>query len=160
MTGISTSRFSFKEPCIRAWELQRDLRQRGIKGEPLIQGVDVGDGDPGLHITPSLANIRRNYHVLKAFTKCMAEEGIISSKHVHLIKDAISGFYELMQIDITKADAKALCHGVSWVVKKMLGVLKRKWARWEMPRVPWLRFNIFVHPSNAVNPYGTSNEKF
>ena len=134
----STSRFSFKEPCVRAWELQRDLRQRAIKGEQVIQGEDIGEGDPGLHINPSLANIRKNYHFLKAFTKTMAETGIISTKHVHHIRDAVSAFYELMQIDVNKPDAKALCHAISWVVKKMLGVLKRKWARREMPRVPWL----------------------
>ena len=131
------SKFSFKEPCVRAWEQQRDLRQCGIKGEQLIHGEDIGHGDPGLHINPSLPNIRKNYNFLKAFTKTMAESGIISTKHVHLIKEAVSSFYELMQIDVNKPDAKALCHAISWVVKKMLGVLKRKWARWEMPRVPW-----------------------
>lgn len=140
---MERSKFSFKEPCVRAWELQRDLRQCGIKGEQLIHGEDIGHGDPGLHINPSLPNIRKNYNFLKAFTKTMAESGIISTKHVHLIKEAVSSFYELMQIDVNKPDAKALCHAISWVVKKMLGVLKRKWARWEMPRVPWFWLQSF-----------------
>ena len=147
-----TTLFSFGESCVRAWEGHRDLRKRAIKGIPLLVGeTESGDDeDLGMQIPQSLANIRLNYTLLKAYTKHMAQSGIVVTKHVDLLKEPVTKFYELMEIDVDTPAAKAVCQGQTGVIKKMLGVVKRKWSRWEMPRAPRLYcfFLIFIEIRN------------
>ena len=136
-----TRPFSFGESCVRAWEGHRELRKRAIKGDPLLVGEKESTDDEedlGMHIPQSLGNIRLNYTLLKAYTKHMARSGCVVTKNVVLLKEPLTKFYELMEIDVERPAAKAVCKGQAVVIKKMLTVVKRKWTRWEMPRAPCL----------------------
>jgi len=68
----------------------------------------------------------------------MARSGCVVTKNVVLLKEPLTKFYELMEIDVERPAAKAVCKGQAVVIKKMLTVVKRKWTRWEMPRAPCL----------------------
>ena len=122
--------FSYVEPCLRAWEGNRPLRQLGITGVSLI----VGEDSNGV-IPPNLANIRANYTLLKGYTQHMANTGLIITKLIGYIQPPVLKFYELMEIDVATNGAKAVIYAASYIIKKMLHVVRRKWARWEMPRV-------------------------
>lgn len=126
--------FSYVEPCLRAWELSRSLRKLGINGESLVVGEDTNGVIP-----PTLPNIKANYALLKEFTQHMANSGVIITKLIGYIQPPVVKFYELMEIDVTTCDAKAVIYATSYIIKKMLHVVRRKWARWEMPRVTRLR---------------------
>lgn len=129
--------FSYVEPCIRKWESSRALRSRGIKGISLLQGSDDPMGE-NVAFVPSLANISRNFSVLKAFTGHMASTGVICTKHVVPIREAVVAFYDLMEVDVKSPEGISTCHELSKSIKKMLGTVRRKWGLCEMPRVPRL----------------------
>ena len=143
--------FSYVEPCLRAWESSRSLRKLGINGESLAVGEDTNGVIP-----PTLQNVKANYTLLKAYTQHMANTGVIITKLIGYIQPPVVKFYELMEIDVTTHEAKALAYGASFVIKKMLHVIRRKWARWEMPRVTrWITsvqfwgLNSFSHWANG-----------
>ena len=71
-----------------------------------------------MHIPQSLGNIRLNYTLLKAYTKHMARSGCVVTKNVVLLKEPLTKFYELMEIDMKHPAAKAVCAGQAVVIKK------------------------------------------
>ena len=116
-----TRPFSFGESCVRAWEGHRELRKRAIKGNPLLVGEKENSDDEedlGMHIPQSLGNIRLNYTLLKAYTKHMARSGCVVTRNVVLLKEPLTKFYELMEIDMKHPAAKAVCAGQAVVIKK------------------------------------------
>ena len=130
--------FSYVEPCLRHWELHRPLRERAIKGQNLIAVEDAKKP-----FAPSLTNLSMNYTLLKGFTEHMSNSGVICTSLIDPVKDAITGFYELMECDVKSDAGVSVCHAVAKNVKKMLFVIRRKWRKWEMPRVPChVLFNI------------------
>lgn len=135
----SGEEFSYKEPCVRSWEGNRELRKRAISKEMLM--VDKDSTDSTI-IAPSLPNLKLNYPILKGFTAHMAAAGIICTNRIRMIQEPVIAFYELMQADTGTAEVKALCYGTAYHIKRMLHVVKRKWSRWEMPRVT----RLFVYP--------------
>ena len=144
--------FSYVEPCLRAWELSRSLRKLGINGESLVMGEDTNDVIP-----PTLPNIKANYALLKGFTQHMANTGVIITKLIGYIQPPVVKFYELMEIDVTTCDAKAVIYATSFIIKKMLHVVRRKWARWEMPRELQYHFGIWIRLANGPTGYNCHN---
>ena len=125
--------FSFVEPCLRMWELNRPLRELGIKGKHLV----VQEDEHTITVfVPSLGTISKNYRLLKPFTQHMSETGVVCTCLTSPIEAAVKEFYSLMQCDVKSDVGVAVCHKVATNIKKMLHVLRRKWKKWEMPRVP------------------------
>lgn len=127
--------FSYVEPCLRQWEMHRPLRERAIKGNSLV----VQESGKANLFAPSLANISLNYVLLKGFTSHMSTSGVICTSLVDPVKAAVKAFYALMQCDVDSDAGVAQCHSVAKSIKKMLFVIRRKWRKWEMPRVPYMR---------------------
>lgn len=124
--------FSYVEPCLRRWETVRTIRKLAIQGKSIIEH----DKGPVLSPPPALAVISKNYEILKAFTAHMANVGIICTRRIQPIQAAVISFYELMERDTSSDQALNICHCVAKSLKKMLRVIRFKWQRWEMPRVP------------------------
>jgi hypothetical protein len=123
------SSFSYCEPCIGYWERNRSLRKLAIQHQLLLK-----DAEGEKIIQPTLQNIRCNYHLLKGYTKAMADKGVILTNRVTYLKPPIRAFYELMEVDCSHPGAKAVVHGSAKIVRQMLTMVKRKWSRWEIPR--------------------------
>lgn len=123
--------FSYSEPCLRQWELNRHLREQAIKGKSLI----VKESEQ-LIFAPSLTTISINYALLKGFTQHMSTTGVICTSLVPPIKRAVTDFYALMHCDVKSDAGISVCHAVSVCIKKMMRVIRSKWRKWEMPRVP------------------------
>ena len=124
--------FSYAEPCMRKWEQSRSIRKLAISGVSVIQN----DQGPVLKPPPSLEIMSKNYDLLKGFTAHMAEQGVIVTRLLPPIEKAVIAFYELMERDVSSDHAQSICHQVAASLKKMLRVIRCKWKRWEMPRVP------------------------
>lgn len=124
--------FSFVEPCIRRWESVRSIRKPAIQGFSIIQS----DKGPLLSPSPSLDILSKNYDLLKGFTAHMADTGSICTRLLQPIEKTVVAFYELMERNTSDDDAFSVCHKVACSLKKMLGVIRRKWKRWELPRAP------------------------
>ena len=99
----------------------------------------VKDSDGQVLVHPSLPNIRQNYSLLKGYTQHMAEQGVIVTNRMSYIKPPITAFYESFELDVKNEAAVTAIHGSAFVVKQMLGVVKRKWSRWELPRATGTR---------------------
>ena len=127
--------FSYSKPCVNRWENVRSLRKLGIQGKPILVCADQ-NADENAVVHPSLANISRNYDLLKGFTSHMAATGVICTRLIDPLKVPVVDFYDLMQVDVSTPQATSVCHGVASQIKKMLGHIRRKWGLWEMPRVP------------------------
>jgi|Cyp1metagenome_2_1107374.scaffolds.fasta_scaffold295742_1 hypothetical protein len=123
--------FSFVDSCWKAWETVGEIRSSAIKKQKLIRNEKAS----GL-IHPTLQNIRFNYKLLKGFTQHMAAVGVIMTKRLEFLKPPIEKYYRQMEVDTSTEAMTTTIHGVGILVKKMLSVIKRKWSRWEMPRVP------------------------
>lgn len=121
--------FSFSPHCELAWKSDADVTSLAQRKKLLISDAN-GKGV----IPPSLDNIRHNYTVLRAYTRCMAKHGVIVTKHIDYIKEPIREFYAKNKIDIRSEHAVGVIHGTARFIKRMLHVIKRKWSRWEMPR--------------------------
>ena len=121
--------FSFSRFCENAWASDEDLVALAKAKKLLISDVN-GRGV----VAPSLDNIRHNFSVLRAFTKCMAINGVIVTKHIDYLKEPIMGFYENQKINVKTEHVVGVIHGTASFVKRMLGMIKKKWSRWEMPR--------------------------
>lgn len=93
-------------------------------------------------ICPTLRNIRRNYYILKPFTQHMADAGIIRTKCVEVLKAPFEAFYSMHERDVSTREALSVIVACSHFTKWQLGVVKRKWLRWEMPRVPRPKYNF------------------
>lgn len=144
------STFSFTKACVRSWENSRDLRSRGIRGKTLLRHADdleLGD------MPPSLANISKNYTILKGFTSHMAETGVICTRLIDPLKSPLEAFYDLMEVDAKSAQAISIIHGCASIIKQMLGMLRRKWQRWEMPRVPQIKRQFFLYTFETMKAY-------
>ena len=134
--------FSYSQPCLRRWETSRPLRKLGISGKPLV--VSARDEKAAV-VHPSLPNISKNYELLKGFTSHMESSGIICTRLITPIKSAVLDFYELMERDVENDTAISVASAVANTVKKMLRVVRYKWQRWEMPRVPLACVAIFCY---------------
>lgn len=132
--------FSYAVPCVEFWESQRGLCKLAVQRKSLVKEAE---GKAIVH--PSLPNLRLNYLLLKGYTKTMKEKGVILTKHMTYILPAISDFYESMDPELdTKLDGpRTVIYGTAAVVKKMLTVIKRKWRKWELPRVAGTNDIIF-----------------
>ena len=121
--------FSFSLFCETAWKSDADLVALAKAKKLLISDVN-GKGV----IPPSLDNIRHNFSVLRGYAKCMANSGVIVTKHIDYLKEPILKFYEDQKINVKSEHVVGVIHGSAGFVKRMLGAIKRKWSRWEMPR--------------------------
>ena len=148
--------FSFK-PCCEIWEQSRALRKRALQRKLLVK--DANDSNV---VHASLPNLRINFRVLKAYTEAMANEGVIVTKYIKYLEEPIQAFYEVMEVDMSTKDATSFVYGTAFVVKCMLTLVKRKWRRWEIPRVArlifvrsvvhWIRPRVF-RVAMCVYPY-------
>lgn len=140
----SPKTFSFVEPCLRSWERHRVLRQRAIKMQRLL----ISSDSESPLLPPTLENIKLNYKVLKGYTEHMANTGVILTVHMKYLKPPIVEFYKMMEIDVTDRTCERFCHATATCIKKMLHVIKRKWSKPEMPRVPgpYCKFVLFFFP--------------
>lgn len=132
--------FSFSPFVETAWKSEADLIARARGKKLLISDVN-GKG----MVAPSLDNIRHNFTVLRAYTRCMAENGFIVTKHIEYLKEPITGFYQMQKIDTKSEHAVGVIHGTAGFVKRMLHVIKKKWSRWEIPRETMQNFSAFLH---------------
>ena len=125
--------FSYNEQCLRRWEGVRPLRKLAIQGKTIIQS-ESGESNP----PPSLGVISRNYDLLKGYTSHMAKEGIICTRLLKPLEPPVKAFYEMMERDVASDQGISMCHQVAKCVKNMLGSIRPKWKKWEMPRAPQL----------------------
>ena len=116
-------------------EMHRALRRRALKMQRLVANADPD----AVTIPPSLANIKHNDEVLKGYTSHMAKMGVVLTVQMKYLRPPILEFYKMMEVPISDETARTFCHGTALIIKKMLHVIKRKWARWEMPRAPGLQ---------------------
>ena len=127
--------FSLME-CAEDWEHHVYLRKRGRSQQVLVQ-----DCKSKKNVLPTLKNIRYNADVLRPLTQKMASQGIISSS-VKFLKPALKLFYEeqLAEEERRKPDTElkiiSKANSSAFYIKRMLSVVKKKWAKWEMPRAP------------------------
>ena len=94
----------------------------------------VRDAAQGKIAHPTLQNIRFNHALLKAYTKTMAEQGVIMTNRMSYIKPPVRDFFELMEVDCKTEAAITAIHASAFVIKQMLAIVKRKWRKWEIPR--------------------------
>ena len=132
--------FSFA-PCVRIWEGQPGLCKIAVQRKQLVKDVD---DKPIIH--PSLPNIRKNYLLLKGYTQTMKDSGVILTNRISYIVHPINGFYETMDPEMdTKHDGpKTVIYGTALAIKNMLAIIKRKWRKWELPRVAGTNHLIFI----------------
>ena len=129
--------------CVDVWDGYPKLRRRARLREMLVQ-----DCRGRKHVSPTLANILHNEHVLRPITQHMASTGHIL-KTKRLLHEAVWHFYCSQTESDAAEDPVAKCKKVSVAaksvkaIKKMLTAIKRKWSRWEMPRVPFLKLDVF-----------------
>ena len=126
--------------CVKAWEQHRSLRERA-RGRNIL----LLDSKGRKHIVPSLENTKLNAAIIRPFTRKMAETGRIR-KPIKLIKEVVRKFYENetnsddeneLSMDV-KLRKERNIHKSAEIIKSMLTMIKRKWAKWELPRVPWM----------------------
>lgn len=136
---ILMAKFSFLE-CAKAWEQHRSLRKRA-QGRNIL----LVDSKGRRHICPSLDNIKLNASVLRPMTRKMAESGRIR-KTIVLIKEVVRKFYDnesnsddenQMSTEVRMRKERNI-NKTAEIIKAMLTTVKRKWAKWELPRVPWM----------------------
>ena len=142
--------------CCKAWENHRVLRKRARARMMLVQ-----DTKSRSHVSPTLANLKLNAPVLKPLTAAMAEYGRIS-KPVKLVKEALQKFYdgetegimeetpETMEMKLRK---QRNIRKSAKIIVAMLTVIKRKWTKWELPRVTWIKHQ-FSFLASFSNPEG------
>ena len=153
---VSMATLSFIS-CATSWEKHRVLRKRARARMMLVQ-----DTKNRSHVSPTLANLKFNAPVLKPFTEAMANYGKIS-KPVHLIKEALRKFYsreneEMEETPETVEMRLRKDRNISKSAKAiaaMLTVVKRKWTKWELPRVTWIYEINVAFPSFDISK--TSN---
>ena len=116
--------------CTDSWERNRTLRRLARHKKMIVR-----DADEGCIISPTLNNLRHNHALLSGYTALMAEKGYIITTRMSFLKPPIREFYREYDVDIATDESKAFIHGVTHIVKRMLGMIKRKWSKWELPRV-------------------------
>lgn len=121
--------FSYCEPCVNEWKTNHTLCMLATKCKQLVR-----DTAQGKIVYPTLQNIRFNHALLKAYTKTMAERGVIMTNRMSYIKPPVRIFFELMEIDCKTDAAITAIHATAYVIKQMLSAIKRKWRKWELPR--------------------------
>ena len=138
MPNPNPKSFSFA-PCVPFWEDQRGLCKLAVQRKPLLKEVD---DKPVVH--PSLANIRKNYLLLKGYTQTMKASGVILTNRIPYSLTPINNFYETMDPEMdTKLDGpKTVIYATASAFKKMLTIIKAKWRKWELPRAAGTNHNI------------------
>ena len=124
--------FSFLE-CVQAWDAHPYLRRRARAKQPLVE-----DYKQKRSVLPTLRNMTLNATVLRPFTQAMASHGVIR-KNIDLIKEALWTFYLQELPEEEKPNAfklKPKVRSTAVFIQRMLTQIKRKWSRWELPRVP------------------------
>ncbi|CAE7231724.1 unnamed protein product [Symbiodinium sp. CCMP2592] len=129
------AKLSFLE-CVKAWEQHRSLRKRARGRNVLL--LDIKGRK---HVVPSLENTKLNASIIRPMTREMAKSGRIR-KPINLIKEVVRKFYENEansddENQLT-TDAKLRkdrnINKSAEIIKSMLTMIKRKWAKWELPR--------------------------
>ena len=120
---------SYCEPCVNEWKTNHTLCMLATKCKQLVR-----DAAQGKIVYPTLQNIRFNHALLKAYTKTMAERGVITTNRMSYIKPPVRDFFELMEIDCKTDATITAIHASAFVIKQMLSAIKRKWRKWELPR--------------------------
>ena len=128
--------FSFVDPCCHHWEGSKKLRKLALTRKLLVKDVNGN-----AQVPPSLPNLRENSELVRAYTMCMASTGVILTNRIAYVKAPIEAFYASFEVDVKTDQACAIIYGTAFIVKKMLHVVKRKWSRWELPRVPGMHVN-------------------
>ena len=124
--------FSFLE-CVEKWDQHPFLRRRAREMQVL-----VADSKKRRTVLPTLTNMALNQALLRPFTQAMANQGMIC-RSVGKIKEAVWEFYlqelpEEQRGEVFKLRPKV--KRTTGFISMMLTRIKRKWSRWEMPRVP------------------------
>ena len=139
--------------CVDVWDAFPGLRRRARSNLQLVQD------SKGRKIVPaSLANIALNAEIIRPLTRTMAKHGLICTKST-LLRDAVWEFYRRQmsmereddqsnmvtakQPKIVKARLSSSVAKTVKTMKKILTIVRRKWVRWEMPRVPSLKVFSF-----------------
>ena len=124
--------FSFLE-CVEKWDQHPFLRRRAREMQVLVT-----ESKQKRTVCPTLANMTLNQAVLRPFTQAMANQGMIC-KPIAKIREALWKFYlqeltEEQRGEFSKIKPKV--KSTAEFIARMLTRIKRKWSRWEMPRVP------------------------
>ena len=139
---IAMADFNFME-CVGMWDNEVALRRRAQSMQVLAK--DLKDKK---NVLPTLKNIKFNAALLNPITKVMANRGYIY-QWVDLLHEPLTRFYleNLHEDDKRKPDTNGRITSkvsqTAFFVKRMLSVVKRKWAKWEMPRAPCMKFVVF-----------------
>ena len=133
--------FNFLD-CPGLWETKQQLRRRATNLKILVQ-----DSKGRKRVSPTLKNLELNQDILKPITATMAKYGYMD-KNVEILKEALRVFYTEHISDedkiqpIVQQKLTTLVSGTAYYVGQMLTVLKRKWSKWELPRVPGLPLQV------------------
>ena len=133
--------FNFMD-CPGLWETKVHLVRRATNLKILVQ-----DSKGRKRVSPTLSNLELNLDILKPVTATMAKYGYMD-KHVEILKDALRVFYKQQMSDenqispTVQQKVSTLVSGTAYYVGQMLTVLKRKWSKWELPRVPGLPLQL------------------
>lgn len=128
--------------CVTVWDGHPALRKRARSQQILLL-----ESHGRKHISPTLNNISLNKLVLKPFTEIMATHGLIR-KSLSLVTQAIQAFYQQELCEEHSKDPLVLAKmdraakKSAKIIKSMLTSVKRKWARWEMPRDSFFAYGI------------------
>jgi hypothetical protein len=109
------------------WDQKLAYRVKARKQELLITS---DKGEP--YVPATLANCKHNHEMLAGYTQIMCETGKMCTSHIESIKAPLLKFYTMQ--GTLRDDAKLSIHAQAWAIKRMLGVMKRKWSREECPR--------------------------
>ena len=132
---LAMEAFHFME-CVQAWDSFVYLRHRARDLEVLVR-----DTRGKKNVLPTLKNIKYNLDALRPFSKIMAKYGFIY-KNLPLLKPPLRQFYtEQLPEDQRRLPASEVkltkrVNQSAFFIKRMLSMLKRKWAKGEMPRAP------------------------
>ena len=103
---------SYCEPCVNEWKTNHTLCMLATKCKQLVR-----DAAQGKIVYPTLQNIRFNHALLKAYTKTMAERGVITTNRMSYIKPPVRDFFELMEIDCKTDATITAIHASAFVIK-------------------------------------------
>ena len=129
--------------CVEQWEQSKELRSLAMAKKPVVI-----DSNGKTQVFPTLANIKANVTFLKPMTRAMAQQGCIVTNKISLLRDATRSFYTQMGLDLSNTQVKCAVYVSSYVAKKMLCAIRKKWYRWELPRVAFQQCNDFLFEFN------------
>ena len=111
------------------WDAVPSLRRRAAKGRSLLVSATTGIKQ----ILGNVKNIAENYEVLKPIVETMTNVGNIETPGIDTLSPLLLEFYGLASYP-SPEEAAGLAHQDAWGVKRCLTLLRRKWARQEIPK--------------------------